>query len=163
MVASLVACLDTGSVLRMNGRVKELLWWYTVNFDQSGPTVSLSRRIGEKCKGKLLLTLAMFITFLNSIILDMVAAFHPQMFISKFQGCFFLPTAHLKFGSRWWGRSSLVSWNSKMAYCFILLIRKFSEVLHFTFEVFISASSSRLQVVVQYEKKFAPVLCFMCW
>ena len=52
MVTSLVACLDIGPVFHMNGRVQELLWWHTVNSDQSGPTVSLSRCITEKWIGE---------------------------------------------------------------------------------------------------------------
>ena len=48
MVASLVTCLDIGPVFRMNGHVQELLRGHSVIFDQSGLTVSLSRRIGEK-------------------------------------------------------------------------------------------------------------------
>ena len=105
---------------------------HTVNFDRSKPQrVENDRR---EVQGR---------TFLDSYNVhhiskfyhqDISASTNPQMFISKFQGFFFLPTAQLKFGSRWWGRSPLGFQRFRNGLLFFGWFVMSSEVLHFTFE-----------------------------
>ena len=71
------------------------------------------------------------------------------------KGCFLGVNSTLPFGSRWWGRSILWVFPEvpKWLNVFGLIgwFETFSEVLHFTFEIYSSsASSSQLQVVCQY-------------